>query len=178
MTSVWNTVVQHPLKISCSIVLYLLLTHFAFGFSNDFVLVSAGIIFLLVADMVLCLGLKMSIILTTHKCFNCCLAMLTLNEGFFSFSHFPAGKKMGVYQTRTADPHWPRRCPGPYSVMLNNTTGGVGGGDGCISGTDWSLVSELWAIALCITHFVYYYFPVPFLLKCLYLSDLNPWIYC
>lgn len=62
----------------------------------------------------------------------------------------------------TYDQNWPKGCPMPCGIMLNNTTwkdGGGGDGRGgccCCFGTSWASVSRDLTTALCLTCFVYH----------------------
>lgn len=55
------------------------------------------------------------------------------------------------------DRNWPKGYPIPYGFTLKNKIGRVGWGCCHFLGTDWALVNGWWAIALCITCFVYVY---------------------
>lgn len=93
---------------------------------RHYVLVSTGIelTFLLAAGMVLCLGLRMRTLLITLR-----RTVLIQGQGLLSFSFCPASeepehKELGGNTTRTVGPHWPKGCPTPRCVVLNNETEG------------------------------------------------------
>jgi len=109
--------------------------------------------------------------------------VLILSQGLFSLPHSASEekhKKMGGSTARTADPSWPKGYSIPYDVMLSTQTGDsrLGGCNRC-SRMGWVWVSGWWAIALCITRFVYSIIivvtiiiisPFAVLLNCLYLN--------
>ena len=81
----------------------------------DIVIVWTGIelTFFLVAGMVLWFGLRMKIMLITHRCFSYCHAAFTLNKGLFNSMYCPGTveaavqKELGGNSARTTDPNWP-----------------------------------------------------------------------
>ena len=64
------------------------------GMKGTFVLVLAGIelIFFRVARMGLCFGFVLKTVLITQGCFHYHWAVLTPNQGFFRFLHYPTSK--------------------------------------------------------------------------------------
>lgn len=87
-------------------------------------LVVIELIFITVAFLVLCFGAVMKSRLIIHWWFSCCWVALTQSQGLcFSCclaNKLSVHKKMGGDSTRTADPYWPKECPMPYCIMLND----------------------------------------------------------
>lgn len=85
-----------------------------------FALVSAGIelIFFLsfpfLVGMVLCFGFGMRIMLATHWCLSCCIAVLAQSQGLFCCSCCPASEEAG--RGRNQD-RWPRLIKGMFHTM-------------------------------------------------------------
>ena len=82
-------------------------------------------------------------------------------SGFFISSHCPASEELGMHKVaggdrkRRADPNWPKGCPVPYGIMLNNKTVRVGQRNQLLLGV-WLGIS-LWVVSncMCVTCFVY-----------------------
>ena len=131
------------------------------------VLVSAGIelTFFLVAVVVLCLGFSMRRMLITHWCFQLLLSSVYTKSRIFQL--LVPSQQEGWRGTKS----WEGTQPGqltqtgqrgiPYHVTSCPVCklGGVGRrGADHYSGTNWASVSKWWAIALCITCFVYAFY--------------------
>lgn len=106
--------------------------------------------------------------LITHRCFSCCWAGLTLNQGHVSISNCPAreeagsSQKLGRGHSRAADSQLTRGISHTfwhYDGQLN--WGRVGRGlAACCPETGWTLVSSWWAIVHHLfSIFFYHYFP-------------------
>ena len=123
--------------------------------------------------------------LITHWCFSCCWAVLTLSQGFFSFSYYSASEEAGwTQQARRghSQDSWPQLAKGIFHTMWHHAqyiNWGELAGQHCGSRIGWVSASGWWAIVLCVTCFVYSsssssIFPSSsVVLNCLY---LNPWV--
>lgn len=91
------------------------------------VLVSAGIIFFLVAGIVLCFGFQMRRILITRWCLNCCWAALNAKRRSFQLLVLPCQLRLAVHRklrggtARVANPNCPKQYSWAWGRRTNQT---------------------------------------------------------
>jgi len=134
------------------------------------VLVSSGteLVFFLVADVVLCCGLRMRILLLTHWCFSCGWAVLHRANISASFAALPAegaGAASGAGRGKNWD-SWPELANGIFHTtwLFSAIKLGSAGWRGyCSSWTAWALVSwhcvllDFYSFLCCYVLFVCFY---------------------
>jgi len=89
-------------------------------------LTGTGLIFFLIAAVVVCYGFRMRKTLIIYQCFRWFRARFILSQGLASFMHCPDSKVLEVHKklewdrTRSADPEQPEVCPRLHGIRLNN----------------------------------------------------------
>ena len=138
------------------------------------VMVLAGIeiIFFTVAGIVLCFGFSMRIMLITHRCFSCCWAVFTLNQGLSSSHALPA-EKVGDAQEAGkghSQDSWPKLAKGIFHTIWHHAQyinwGELAGGRARCSGTSWASVvggEQLHCASLVLYILLLLLFSLPFL---------------